>query len=194
MFLKTVLCLLAGLALCPPGLRGSGSFKQDYLDELRYVSGHAVALAEAMPAPKFGWRPEKGVRSVSEVYVHMATGNYLLLDIVGIAPPAELYSGATGQGSERGRAMIRRNQELEKTVTEPARVNAMLKSSLDAVRRAFEAATESDLERPVKFFGRDSTVRAIYLRILAHLNEHTGQSIAYARMNKVTPPWSRASE
>jgi uncharacterized damage-inducible protein DinB len=171
----------------------AGGFKHEYLDELEYVSKHANELAEAMPAAKYAWRPAKGVRSVSEVYVHMAAGNFLLLDLIGVKAPAEWYSGVTVTGDKRPTAMIHRNEELEKTVTEPARVRAMLKQSLEAVRKAFEAASDADLDKPASFFGEPSTVRAIYLRILVHLNEHTGQSVAYARMNGVVPPWSRAS-
>jgi hypothetical protein len=29
--------------------------------------------------------------------------------------------------------------------------------------------------------------------MIRHLGEHLGQSIAYARVNGITPPWSRAS-
>ena len=142
---------LCALALLPVALQGAAGFKQDYLNELQYVSGHATALAEAMPAARYGWRPGRGVRSVSEVYVDMAAGNYLLLDLLGIKPPADLYGGVTTMG-------------------------------------------DADMDKPLRFFGRDATVRAIFLRILVHLNEHTGQSVAYARMNGVTPQWSRSSE
>jgi hypothetical protein len=31
----------------------------------------------------------------------------------------------------------------------------------------------------------------VLLQLLAHMNEHLGQSTAYARMNGVTPPWSQ---
>jgi hypothetical protein len=30
------------------------------------------------------------------------------------------------------------------------------------------------------------------MRILVHMHEHLGQSIAYARMNGITPPWSKS--
>jgi uncharacterized damage-inducible protein DinB len=42
----------------------------------------------------------------------------------------------------------------------------------------------------VKIFGQEATVRAVYMQLLTHINEHTGQSIAYARENGVVPPWS----
>jgi len=31
----------------------------------------------------------------------------------------------------------------------------------------------------------------VLFQLIAHMNEHLGQSIAYARMNGVVPPWSR---
>jgi hypothetical protein len=52
---------------------------QGYDGEWRYVSRLLVSLAEAIPADKYGWRPEPGVRSVSEVLMHIAQSNYGLL-------------------------------------------------------------------------------------------------------------------
>jgi uncharacterized damage-inducible protein DinB len=45
----------------------------------------------------------------------------------------------------------------------------------------------------VKFFGTDTTADGILMRILVHNHEHMGQSIAYARMIGVTPPWSQSA-
>jgi uncharacterized damage-inducible protein DinB len=59
------------------------------------------------------------------------------------------------------------------------------------VRDNFSKANEASLNAPADFFGTKTTVRAIYLRILVHNNEHMGQSVAYARMNGVVPPWSQ---
>ena len=39
-------------------------------------------------------------------------------------------------------------------------------------------------------FGNDNTERAAFMMALNHLHEHLGQSVAYARMNGVVPPWS----
>ena len=61
---------------------------------------------------------------------------------------------------------------------------------MDEVRRMARGLSEADLNRPVKFFSTDTTVRGIFVIIATHLSEHLGQSIAYARMNGITPPWS----
>ena len=44
---------------------------QGYDGEWNHVSKQLIDLAEATPAEKFSWRPAPGVRSTSEVYMHM---------------------------------------------------------------------------------------------------------------------------
>ena len=42
----------------------------------------------------------------------------------------------------------------------------------------------------VNFFGGQVTLAWLMMHTVAHAHEHLGQSIAYARMNGVVPPWS----
>jgi uncharacterized damage-inducible protein DinB len=146
---------------------------QGYDGEWMHVSQQLIALAEATPADKFSWRPAAGVRSTSEVYMHIVDANFYLLSVTGPKMPADF------------------NENLGKTVTSKAEVIAWLKRSLDAVKTAHAAETPKDLERKVKIEGRDATVDGMYLRILVHANEHMGQLVAYARMTGVVPPWSK---
>ena len=132
-----------------------------YITNLKGVQDKIVQLAQAMPEATYGWRPEEGVRSVSEVYMHMASGNYGYGRRIGVESPAD------------------RNQ-WEKTVTGKAEVIAKLKASYDAIITALEKA---DFSKP--------EVLATAMNAISHGHEHLGQSIAYARMNKVVPPWSR---
>jgi len=134
-----------------------------------------IALAEATPAEKFAWRPAPGVRSMSEVYMHIALANFYLLSVTGPKMPADIKS-----------------EEMEKTVTAKAEVIDWLKRSLEAVKAARASLKPGDMERSVKIFGRDAHVDGMYLRIIVHANEHMGQLIAYARMNGIVPPWSKS--
>ena len=149
---------------------------QGYDGEWKHVSSQLVALAEATPEAKFAWRPAKGVRSTSEVYMHIALANFYLLSITGPTMPVDL------------------TDEMEASVTKKADVIAWLKRSLEAVKTAHLAVTPKDLERNVQVYGRGATVDGMYLRIIVHANEHMGQLIAYARMTGVTPPWSTGSD
>ena len=46
----------------------------------------------------------------------------------------------------------------------------------------------------MKYFGRESTVRGLYFTVALHEHEHLGQSIAYARVNGIVPPWTAARQ
>jgi uncharacterized damage-inducible protein DinB len=145
---------------------------QGYDGEWRHVSKQLIDLAEATPEDKFTWRPTPGVRSTSEVYMHIATANFYLLSVTGPKMPDDMKDG------------------IETSVTSKAEVIKWLKRSLDAVKQAHLAAKPDDMKRKVTVFHRDATVEGMYLRILVHGNEHMGQLIAYARMSGVKPPWS----
>src|SRR6201996_9423630 len=56
---------------------------EGYDGEWLHVSQQLVALAEATPADKFSWRPAPGVRSTSEVYMHIVEANFYLLSVAG---------------------------------------------------------------------------------------------------------------
>jgi len=173
-----------------------GGLKTEYLNDFETTCKHLDQLSQATPADKYSWRPAPGVRSVSEVYVHIASGNFLLLSFTGVKLPPEYFPSVTtdAKGKTDTQAVLKRLRELEKTVAEKDAVARMLKSSLDEVRNRFSQLTPADLDRTTDFFGQQTTVRGIYLRIFAHVNEHYGQSVAYARVNGIVPPWSQKPE
>jgi hypothetical protein len=49
--------------------------------------------------------------------------------------------------------------------------------------------SDAELERGLHFFGEDTTLRRVYLRLLAHAHEHMGQMIAYCRFSGIELPW-----
>ncbi len=177
------------------GQKASG-LKTEYLDDFAVTCKHLDQLSQATPADKYSWRPAPGVRSVSEVYVHIASGNFLLLSLTGVKLPAEYFPNVAtdDRGKPDTHAVFKRMSELEKTVAEKGAVTRMLNSSLDEVRDRFSQSTPAELDRPADFFGEQTTVRRIYLRIFAHVNEHYGQSVAYARVNGILPPWSQTQK
>lgn len=161
-------------------------FRGEFLWELDIAERQMTALLEAIPAEKFEWRPEEKARSISEIFVHVAAGNFMLLDALGVIPPDDLYREIPPQGDQRVWALIHRNDELEKNTREKAAVTDVFTRSLQSVRRSF---CEADLDRRLHFFGEQTTVRRVYLRLLAHLDEHMGQMTAYTRINGLPAPW-----
>jgi len=61
------------------------------------------------------------------------------------------------------------------------------------VRQGVTNLSDADLAKPVKLFGRETTYEGVLFLMANHMHEHLGQSIAYARTNGVTPPWSKKS-
>jgi uncharacterized damage-inducible protein DinB len=172
--------LFLGLALSAVASHAQGTREgmwQGFDGEWIHVSRQLIALAEAIPAEKFTWRPADGVRSVSEAYMHIALTNFELLSVTGTPMPAEIKS-----------------DDMERTVTAKADVIVWLKRSLEAVKTAHAAVKPADLRRKVKVDNHDATVDSVYLRIIIHANEHMGQLVAYARMNGIVPPWSKTAK
>ena len=110
---------------------------QGYDGEWRHVSTQLIALAEATPEKNFAWRPAPGVRSTSEVYMHIVVANFYLLSVTGPKMPADLKDDA------------------EKTVTSKADVIRWLKRSLDAVKEAHLKETPQHLALKVQVQGRN---------------------------------------
>jgi uncharacterized damage-inducible protein DinB len=136
-----------------------------------------LALAQAMPADKYSWRPGPGVRSVGEVFMHVAGSNYFIASMWGATPPAGVHP-----------------QDLEKDGADKAKVIAALQQSFDWVNQAMAALPDADLHRQIQVFGHPARVADLFLGITTHAHEHLGQSIAYARMNGVVPPWSEEQQ
>src|SRR5580704_9729989 len=54
----------------------SSGARAEFLNKLSYFDERYVSLAEVVPAEKYTWRPSMGIRSIGEVYAHIAVGNY----------------------------------------------------------------------------------------------------------------------
>jgi uncharacterized damage-inducible protein DinB len=171
--LMAVLVFLVFSAPAALGQKPPEGIWEGYDGEWKHVSQQLIALAEATPPEKFAWRPAPGVRSTSEVYMHIAMANFYLLSVTGPKMPADL------------------KEDAEKMVTSKAEVINWLKRSLEAVKEAHLAEKPDDLQRKMQIYGRTATVDGMYLRIIVHANEHMGQLVAYARMTGVVPPWSK---
>ncbi|HSK78761.1 MAG TPA: DinB family protein [Thermoanaerobaculia bacterium] len=160
-----------------PAAKPASSAKSDILWQIRDAEKKLVQLAEATPAEKFGWRPAEGVRTTGEVFMHVAGANYFF---------PTFWGGKIPDGMDpRG---------FEKMGGDKAKVVETLKASFAHVTKSIEELPDAELDKQIKLFGNDSTVRMAVLIVATHGHEHLGQSIAYARSNGITPPWSRQGE
>lgn len=156
--------------------KGTG-FRAEYLTELSVAEDHLVRLAEVIPTETYTWRPGAGVRSVSEVLLHIASSNFNLPRVLGVAPREGLLG-----------------PEYATSTTDKTAVVTALKESFVFLRSGIERLTDADAERTMPWFDGHSTYRGILYFMTRHTGEHTGQLIAYARINGVAPPWSEREE
>lgn len=157
-----------------PGVTG---YRSEVLSEVIVQEDKFTRLAEAIPSEKYNWRPATGVRSFAEVFLHVSAANYNVYKLVGAPPPTGLDL-----------------KNLEKSTTDKAKVVATLKDSFAHARKAITAMPDADLEKSMDWFGGKNTERGILLFIVRHAAEHLGQSIAYARMVGVVPPWTEDAQ
>jgi uncharacterized damage-inducible protein DinB len=147
-------------------------------EDLKETFDKVIQLADAMPSEDYNWRPEEGVRSVGEVYVHIATSNYLFLSFLGASLPKDLKPNSE-------------NEDLEKTLTDKKEIIDLLKKSNDDAQKFLAGYKDTDFDKVVELpFGK-FTKAQILLLTATHPHEHLGQSIAYARSNHIVPPWSK---
>jgi uncharacterized damage-inducible protein DinB len=157
-----------------PGVTG---FRSEIMAEVMVQEDKFTRLAEAIPADKYNWRPAADVRSFAEVFLHVSAANFNLYKTVGTPPPSGIDV-----------------KNLEKSTTEKAKVVATLKDSFAHAKQAIKVMPDAELEKSMDWFGGKNTERGVLLFIVRHAAEHLGQSIAYARMDGVVPPWTEDAQ
>ena len=157
----------AAAASAVTGARG------EFLAEVVYYEQRYTRLAEAVPAEKYSWRPAEGVRSIGEVYAHIAAANYGIARALGTPLPAGIDP-----------------KTINAAAGDKAKTIQTLKDSFAHFRAAILAIKDADLNNAQKMFGQDTTVRGAFIMVTGHFGEHLGQSIAYARQNGIVPPWT----
>jgi uncharacterized damage-inducible protein DinB len=151
----------------------SSGARAEFLAEVAFYEQRFARLAQAMPAEKYTWRPAEGVRSIGEVYNHIVAANYGIARALGTPAPAGFDP----------KAIMANSADKAKTVQ-------ALKDSFAHFRQAVISVSDADLDKPLKMFGQQTTYRGAFIMITGHTGEHLGQSIAYARMNGIVPPWT----
>lgn len=83
------------------------------------------------------------------------------------------------------------NRDTLERVSDKSQVLLILRRSADHVRQTVRRMPEAQLARPTTLYDRRVPQWAVLLQLLAHMDDHLGQSIAYARVSGVVPPWSQ---
>lgn len=155
---------------------GQGQLQKEAMGSLTFSSGQVIQLAQAIPADKYAWTPQAGVRSFAEVFAHIVSANYFFASKLG----AKIPDGV-------------KMETLEKDLKTKEQVAGELKRSYETIIGAVKNMKDSDMGKKVEFpFPGEYTDMTAILIAIGHSTEHLGQLIAYSRMNGITPPWSES--
>ena len=184
---RRILYLLAlgGACALQPLHAQSAGVTADLLKQVDQAESKFTRLADALSIEQYSWRPEKGVRSVQEVLLHVAVDNYFIPLLMGVPAPAAVKISSTTDFAALG-AFEKQSLSKEATIAE-------VKASFEHLRKALNSIPESRMSEQLKVFGTDFTMRQFMILATTHMHEHLGQLIAYARSNHVVPPWSQGN-
>ena len=150
------------------------AFRTTLLKSFEEANAKLLNLADAIPESKYAWRPMEGVSSVRDVLVHVTETNYALAERLGTKPPA---------GVDR--------KKVGETMKTKADAIAATRRSIEFMKTVLAAVPGPELLPEVTVFGAKVPKLRVALLPLDHAHEHLGQLIAYARMNRIVPPWSK---
>jgi hypothetical protein len=151
----------------------SYDMKPQSILDLQTMQKKFTSLADVIPADKFSWRPADGVRSFSEIFLHVSSANYGIPNMMGTALPSGFDP-----------------KTFEKSTTDKAKVVAELNKSFESAIGAVQSMTNADFAKADKKLGPDANDGDVVYILVVHGHEMLGQAIVYARMNGIVPPWT----
>lgn len=168
--LSFVLFLAAGLAGYgqsskePPAMSGAG----EYAKHFGALAKLSIAVAEAMPAEKYGFRPHPESMSFGELISHIATTNYQFCAGLKDSEPPSLPSPK-----------------------EKASVVKFLSDSFDYCSSVIPNLTDEQLKGLHNSPDGRLPGREVLLAMYIHVAHHRGQAEIYLRDNGIKPPGYR---
>jgi len=154
----------------------SYDMKGQSLVDLQGVQKKFVDLANAVPSDKMTWRPSSDSRSFAEVFLHVAGERYQIMELMGATPPAGFDP-----------------KTYEKSTTDRAAIVAELNKSWEFAQKTINGMSNADFAKLLPKLGPQANAGDVVYILVADAHEHLGQSVAYARENGITPPWTAAA-
>jgi uncharacterized damage-inducible protein DinB len=174
-------CLLIGLAGCtapapppPPPAPPSSAVTDSLKTPYEAMKGYITTSLEQIPEDRFSFQPTKEVRTIGQLFGHIADGNYLFC------------SASSGEAAP--------SASVEKSMTSKAALQQAVAESFAFCDRAFAALNDQTgaAEATIVPINNMKTTKLGALSFnTAHDAEHYGNLVTYMRMNKMVPPSSQ---
>ena len=188
--LLVCVCLLTGLARSafaqesptPPAQSAdktapSYDLKAQAVLDLQQLQQKYTTLAQAIPQEKYSWRPAEGVRSINELFLHVAGAGFYFPTLKG-TPAAPGFTP----------------KDFEKSTTEKAKVIEWLNKSFTYAIASVESMSNAQFAAPLPKLGPQANEGDVVYLMVVHAHEHLGQAIAYSRSVGMVPPWTAEAQ
>lgn len=129
-----------------------------------------LGSAEKIPADMWSYRPTDDVRTIGQLFAHIADGQY---EFCGVAAEGKVIS-----------------KGIEKTAKTKDEIVPALKEAFAYCDSAYTQMTDAKAAEMVKFFGMNITRLGALDFNTAHNMEHYGNLVTYMRIKKIVPPSS----
>ncbi len=144
-----------------------GDLTKDWAGQMSLL----VALANAMPEDKFGFKPTPAQRSFGEHVLHIAQVNLMLTGALGGKTPAPA---------------------VNMKATSKADVIKVMSDVFDYSAKVIAEFNNTSIQETIQaaFLGPSTRARVMYF-LVGHTQDTYGQMVVYVRLNGVTPPASQ---
>ena len=153
----------------PPGY----DLKAQAALDLQQLQEKFTKLAAAIPQEKYSWRPAEGVRSIDELFLHVAGAGFYFPTLKG-TPAAPGFTP----------------KDFEKSTTDKAKVIEWLNKSFIYAIASVQSMSNAQFAAPLPKLGPQANEGDVVYLMAVHAPEHLGQAIAYSRSVGVVPPWT----
>ncbi len=145
--------------------------------DLQQLQQKYTTLAQAIPQEKYSWRPAEGVRSINELFLHVAGAGFYFPTLKG-TPAAPGFTP----------------KDFEKSTTDKAKVIEWLNKSFTYAIASVQSMSNAQFAVPLPKLGPQANEGDVVYLMVAHAHEHLGQAIAYSRSVGVVPPWTAEAQ
>jgi uncharacterized damage-inducible protein DinB len=159
------------LALSIPQAASAQTVTSSLLSLFETTKDNIMASAEMLDEDLYAFRPTDEVRSMGELFAHIANAQY------------SFCSAAAGESSPA-------TENFEQTRTSKSGIIAALEMGFGYCEGVFSRMTDDMGGRSLTFFGSPNTVFGVLAFNSAHNYEHYGNLVTYMRLNGITPPSS----
>lgn len=147
------------------------------------LEARVMALARAIPADKYSWRPDAAApappRTLAQIFLH-------------IADATKLMNGLAGDDIKPSELEGKLAEMAQTAAPDKEAILRQLAANFAEVRKEMETARNGFLSGEAEIFGKATTRRGILTWLDTAIAEQLGQATAYAHANGVAIPWTAA--